>query len=108
MNARLAIAILICAAGGAARADDAQDLEALGGAAAELRPIVAEVRGLAWKREVAVELATAPPENPRWAGFYNPRQDRITVIDRRRATWPFILAHELTHALQEQYCRGAF
>lgn len=86
-----------------ARADGDPAAADLRAALDEVRPVVAELRGLAWKREVRIEFARGPLPNPRWTGFYEWGSDTVTVIERNRATLPFLLAHELTHALQDQH-----
>jgi hypothetical protein len=108
MNARRTtlawpLALLAAALTAPARGGDAEDLDAFRRALADVKPLVAAARGLAWKREVRVELAAAPAPDPRWEAYYSWGTDRVTVVGRSRFDAPYLLAHELAHALDDQW-----
>jgi hypothetical protein len=64
---------------------------------------VAAVRGRPWKRKVRVAFAKPASPEARVSGFYAWGSDTITLVDTRALVRRPLIAHELTHALQDQY-----
>jgi len=64
---------------------------------------VAAVRGRPWKRPVALAFAAPASPEARLSGFYRWGSDTITLVDVRGLVRLPLVAHELVHALQDQY-----